>query len=137
MSDIVGKKVGGYPIEKLLTKVSFGEIYQATTSAAPLTVRIMREDLREDAALNAAVAKGWEEARKITHANLVTCFSTGVEPALAAFCLEELVRGRILRQIVLDGAKMAWRDLLILAEQLFAALNALHSAKVLHGDIWS
>jgi serine/threonine protein kinase len=137
MPDLAGKTVGGYPIEKLLTKVSYGELYQATTSAAPLAVRLMREDLREDAALNAAVAKGWEEARKITHANLVTCFSTGVEPGLGAFCLEELVRGRLLRQIILDGAKMAWRDCLILTEQLFAALNALHSAKTLHGDIWS
>src|SRR6185369_13486649 len=137
MSDIVGKKVGGYPIEKLLTKVSFGEIYQATTSASPLAVRVMREDLREDAALNAAVAKGWEAARATTHATLVACYGTGVEAGVGAYCLEELIRGRSLRQIILDGNKMAWRDCLIVAEQLFTAISALHAAKIIHGDIWA
>jgi serine/threonine-protein kinase len=137
MSDIVGKNVAGYPIEKLLTKVSFGEIYQATTSASPLAVRVMREDLREDAALNAAVAKGWEAARATTHATLVACYGAGVEAGLGAYCLEELIRGRSLRQIILDGNKMAWRDCLIVAEQLFTAVSALHAAKIIHGDIWA
>ena len=136
MSDMKGQTIAGYPIEKLLGKGSYSEAYQAATSAAPLAVKLLHPDLRQNAALNQAISKGWESARAVTHANLVSVFSTGIDPAHGAYCLEELVQGKSLRQMVLGGSKVAWRDCMIMAEQLFSALHALHSNNKCHGDIW-
>lgn len=136
MSDIIGQAVAGYPIEKLLGKGAYSSAWQAATSAAPLAIKLLNDELRSNAALNGAVAEGWEAARAVNHPNMVTVYSTGVDPAHGAFCLEEVVKGKSLRQIVLEGSKIALRDCLIMAEQLFSALQALHAAKCCHGDLW-
>jgi hypothetical protein len=136
MSDLIGQNVAGYPIEKVLGKGAYGDVYQAATSAQPLAVKILREELRGDKALNEAVAQGWEAARAATHPNLVTAFGAGVDPAHGAYCLQEIIQGKALRPFILQGSKVAWRDCMILAEQLFGALQALHAAGLCHGDIW-
>ena len=137
MSDLAGKTVAGYPIEKLLSKGSYADTWQVSTSDKPLAVKIVHAQFQSDAALNAEIAKGWEASRAAQHENVVVAYGAGIEPELGAYCLQELVRGKALRQLVLDAAKLAWRDFLITAEQIVAALHALHAAKVLHGDIWS
>ncbi|HEY3321761.1 MAG TPA: serine/threonine-protein kinase [Planctomycetota bacterium] len=136
MSDLNGQTVAGYPLEKLLYTASYAEVYQAASSAAPLSVRLLREDLRADGVLGASLVKGWESARSVVHPNLVTVFSTGMDVRLGAYALEELVSGKVMRQMLLGGAKVAWRDLLVLAEQLFSAVAALHGGRQLHGEIW-
>jgi hypothetical protein len=137
MSDLTGKTVAGYPIEKRLSKGAYDEIYQAASSGAPLAVRVLRDDLRGDNALNAAIAKGWETARAAVHANLVTMYSAAVDPAAGAYALEELPPGKPIRQMMIGGSKVAWRDCLVLCEQIFTALKALHDARVCHGCVWS
>jgi len=137
MNDLVGQAIAGYPLQKLLSKGAYDEVYQAASSGAPLAIRVLRAELRQDAALNAAVAKGWEAARALAHPGMVTVYSTGIERGVGAYSLEELPPGKPLRQMVIGGPKVAWRDCLVLAEQLFAALQALHAAKVCHSCIWS
>jgi serine/threonine protein kinase len=137
MSDLNGKSVGGYPIQKLLNKGAYVEVYQAATSGAPVTVRVLREDLRSNKALSAEIIKGWDSAKGIAHANLVTVYNTGSDAEAGVFSLEEYVSGKSLRQMMLGGPKVAWRDCLILAEQLFGAIATLHAAGKIHGDIWS
>lgn len=137
MSDLVGQSIAGYPLQKLLNRGAYDELYQAASSGAPLGIRVLRGQLRQDAALNTAVAKGWEAARAIAHPNLVTVYSAGVDLGAGAYSLEEAPPGKPLRQMILGGAKVAWRDCLVLAEQLFAALQALHAGQVCHGCLWS
>ena len=137
MNDLVGKAIAGYPLQKLLNKGAYEEVYQAASSGVPLAIRVLRAELRQDSALNAAVAKGWEAARVLAHPGMVTVYSTGIEPGVGAFSLEELPPGKPLRQMIMGGSKVAWRDCLVLAEQFFAALQTLHAAKVCHGCIWS
>ncbi|HYG77288.1 MAG TPA: serine/threonine-protein kinase [Planctomycetota bacterium] len=136
MSDLNGQTVAGYPIQKILSKGSYVEIYQAASSGAPLAVRVLREDLRSNSFLKTSVIKGWENARSVQHPNLKVVFSTGDDPKAGAFTLEELISGKSLRQMMLGGPKVAWRDCLILAEQLFSAIEALHKAGKIHGEIW-
>ena len=137
MSDLNGKTVGGYPIQKLLNKGAYVEVYQAATSGAPVTIRVLREDLRADPGLSGEIIKGWEGARGVQHANLVTVYSTGMDAEAGVFSLEEYISGKSLRAMMLGGPKVAWRDTLILAEQLFSAVSTLHAAGKIHGDIWS
>ncbi|MGD0089287.1 MAG: protein kinase [Planctomycetota bacterium] len=137
MSDLVGHAIAGYPLQKLLNRGAYEEVYQAASSAAPVALRVLRANLRQEQELNAAVAKGWEAARAVAHPGLVTVYSTGLESGVGAYSLEEPTPGKPLRQMVIGGSKVAWRDCLVLAEQLFLALQALHGARVCHGCLWS
>ncbi len=137
MSDLTGKTVAGYPIEKMLAKGSYSDSWQIGTSGAKLAVKILHEHLRSDATLGEQISKGWEISRAAAHENLVTAFGAGVDAEVGAYCLQELIAGKSLRQNMLDGSKLAWRDFLIIGEQLFAALNTLHAAGIIHGDIWT
>ena len=137
MSDLIGQAIAGYPLQKLLNRGAYDEVYEAASSAAPVAIRVLRADLRQDHNLNAAVAKGWEAARAVAHPGLATVYRTGIEPEVGAYALEEATPGKLLRQMIIGGSKVAWRDCLVLAEQLFVALQALHGAKVCHGCLWS
>jgi serine/threonine protein kinase len=134
---LTGQTVAGYPLEALLWGGACGELYQAQTSAQPIAIKVLRPDLRGDAALSAAVAAGWESTRSITHPNLHAVFGTGVDPQVGAYALEEMIKAKVLRQIVLDGTKLAWRDVLEVAAQIAAGLKALHDAGKTHGDLTS
>lgn len=137
MSVLVGKTVGGYPVERSLGTHAFVELLEARTSAAPLNVRVLREDLRADSELCRQVQKGWELARAVQHAALRVVYSTGLEAGIGVFGLEEPIVGKSLRESVLSGSKIAWRDAIIFAEQLLGSLAALHAANITHGCVWS
>jgi len=107
MSDLTGKTVAGYPIEKLLAKGSYSDSWQIGTSGAKLAVKILRENLRTDATLGGQISKGWELSRAAAHENLVTAFGAGVDADVGAYCLQELIAGKSLRQNMLDGSKLA------------------------------
>ena len=136
MANLIGQTVAGYPIEKPLEQGAYTTLYQAQTSAEPVAVHVLRDDLRGDAALNAAVAAGWEKARATVHANLVAILATGSDPEHGAYCLQEIVKARTLRKIVVDGMKLTWRDGLEFAAQIASGLEALHAAGLVHGQLW-
>ncbi len=136
MSDLTGQTIAGYPLQKVLYTGSYFEAYEALTQAAPLTFLLLREDLRTGGTLMTNILKGWERARAVNHPNLATVYSTGNDLRLGPYCLQESILGKDLRQSLLGGAKVAWRDLLVIAEQMFSALAALHAESILHGEIW-
>ena len=133
MPDLTGQTVAGYPLERLLTAGPYAEFYQAQTAAEPIGVKVLRGELQNDQALNDAVAASWGKVGAVTHGNLLTILGSGVDPRFGAYCLTELVKARPLRQIVLDGAKLSWREGLVIAGEIVAGLEALHSAGFCHG----
>lgn len=137
MSVLVGKTVGGYPVERSLGTHAFVELLEARTSATPLNVRVLREDLRADSELCRQVQKGWESARAVQNPGLRVVYSTGLEAGIGVFGLEEPIVGNTLRESVISGSKVAWRDAVIFAEQLLGSLDALHAANLTHGCVWS
>ncbi|MCW8129248.1 MAG: serine/threonine protein kinase [Planctomycetota bacterium] len=135
MADPVGQTIAGYPIEKPLDRGAYDLLYQAQTSAQPLAVKLLRDDLRTDAALASQIMAGWEKTRPVVHSNLVVAYSCGQDASFGPYCIEEVVKSRTLRKLVLDGTKIAWRDAMEIATQLATAVKALHDAGVTHGDI--
>lgn len=136
MADLIGQTIAGYPIERPLDPGSYGMIYQATTSAEPVAIKLLREPLRGDRALADAMLAGWEKCRAVAHPGLVTVFSTGIDEQYGLYCISELSKVRSLRNIVIEGMKLNWKDALAFAEEIGKALKALHDANLVHGDVW-
>lgn len=136
MADLIGQNIAGYPIERPLDPGSYGMIYQAATSAEPVAIKLLREPLRGDRALADALLAGWEKCRAVSHPGLVTVFSTGIDEQHGPYCISELSKVRSLRNIVIEGMKLNWKDALAFAEEIGKALKALHDANLVHGDVW-
>lgn len=136
MADLIGQSIAGYPIERPLDPGSYGMIYQAQTSAEPVAIKLLREPLRGDRALADALLAGWEKCRAVAHPGLVTVFSTGIDEQHGPYCISELSKVRSLRNIVIEGMKLNWKDALAFAEEIGKALKALHDAGLAHGDVW-
>lgn len=133
--DLTGQTVAGYPLERLVAKDSYGEFYEARTSAESIVVKVLRENLRSDQPIVQAVADGWQKAHTVTHSNLLAVLGAGVDPQYGAYALQESLHTRSLRQLVLDGVCLNWRDILEFAIQMASALKALHEAGLTHGDL--
>ncbi len=135
MNDLTGKTIGGYPIEKPLGPDGYGLTYLAQTSADPIAVKILREDLHSDKALSASVLAGWEKAKPITHKNLTAILGCGEDETYGPYCLLELSSANSLRKVVMDGSRLNWRDCLEILNEFGAALKTLHQAGLQHGDL--
>jgi serine/threonine protein kinase len=134
-ADLTGQTVAGYPLERLVATDSYGEFYEARTSAESIIVKVLRENLRSDPAMVQAVADGWQKAHTVTHPNLLAVLGAGIDPQHGAYVLQESLHTRSLRQLVLDGVCLNWRDILEFAIQMASALKTLHEAGLTHGDL--
>lgn len=134
-TDLTGQTVAGYPLERLLACDSYGEFYEARTSAEPIVVKVLRSDLRSDAGMAQVVAEGWQNAHRVTHPNLLAVLGAGVDPQHGAYVLQDSLHTRSLRRLVLDGICLNWRDVLEFAIQMTSALKVLHEAGLTHGDL--
>jgi len=130
-----GMVVAGYPLGKVEGQGAYSLVYQAQTSAEPIAIKLLREDLRKSAALNVAVASGWGKAQAVNHPNVVAVLGAGVDAEHGAYALLELISAKTLRQYVEQGPKMAWRDVLEVAGQMASGLQALHSAGIILGHM--
>jgi len=134
-ADLTGQTVAGYPLDRLVTTDSYGEFYQARTSAEPIVVKVLRSDLRQDQAIVQAVARGWQNAHAVAHPNLLAVLGAGVDQKFGAYMLQEALHARSLRRLVLDGVCLNWRDILEFGIQMASSLKALHEAGLTHGDL--
>ena len=78
-----------------------------------------------------------DEARRaasVLHPNVVTVFDEGRDGA-DAFMVMELVRGRTLRDVIVDRGPLRPHEAARLITQIAAALDAAHEAGVIHCDV--
>ena len=134
-ADLTGQTVAGYPLERLISSDSYGEFYEARTSAEPIVVKVLRSDLRQDQAMVQAVARGWQTAHAVAHPHLLAVLGAGEDPTFGSYVLEEALHTRSLRRLVLDGVCLNWRDILEFAIQIASALKGLHDSGLTHGDL--
>lgn len=136
MADLTGQSVGGYPIEKPLFAGPYDVNFQATTSADPIAVKVLREDLRGDKALNEGIVAEWDKVRALVNEQLVAILGCGMDEQHGAYCLQEMQECKTLRQIILDGMSLSWKDALQIARDIATALKVLHDNKLVHGFPW-
>ncbi len=130
--------IGRYQVSRLLGEGAMGRVYLATDPELSRQVAI--KVLRLDAAGNARdayIARFRNEARaaaRLQHSNVVTLHDTGVDPVLGPYLVYEYVSGQTLRARINDG-KLDPRAVVALARGIGAALDAMHTAGIIHRDI--
>jgi serine/threonine protein kinase/predicted Zn-dependent protease len=136
MSITPGTKLGRYEIRSKIGEGGMGEVYLARdTSELDRTVAIKLLPA-EVAADPKQMQRFVQEARTVSalnHPNVLTIFEFGQEGA-TRFIATEYVDGATLREH-LRTHKMRLHEVLDIAAQIAAALDAAHEAHVVHRDI--
>jgi len=125
--------IGGlYQLEELLFTDETGVIYRGVDRHAgtPVLVRVVAGQPNDP--VRADFARQADAWRQLQHPRLLACQAVVDEPAWTAFVCPQPT-GISLREW--RARRPAWRQVGHVAEQMCAALAALHQLGVLHGDL--
>ena len=131
----IGQRLGRYQIIEHLGTGGMGEVYLATDSSLDrlVALKILSGDLAHD---KRRMQRFQQEARMVSslnQPNILTIFEFGEIESLN-FLATEYVEGQTLRQY-LRKKRLRFTEVLDIAMQICAALEAAHEARIVHRDI--
>jgi serine/threonine protein kinase len=130
-----GDFVGQYRIIRPLGRGGMGEVYLAQDMKLERTValKLLPHDLASDRQRMRRFEQEAKTASSLNHPNILTIFEIG-EADARRFIATEYIDGVTLRQH-LSGQSEKLHEVLDIAIQIAAALDAAHEAGVIHRDI--
>jgi tetratricopeptide (TPR) repeat protein len=134
---------GRYRIVRFIAEGNWGEVYEAEdlTLREHVALKMLRPELGFRAEILERFKRELCLARRVTHPNVCRVFDLGEHPggggptgAPVSFLTMELLEGPTLQEFVELHGRLPVEDILPLAEQMAAALDAAHAAQVIHRD---
>ncbi|WP_257455215.1 serine/threonine-protein kinase [Archangium lipolyticum] len=144
--DVVARR---YRVACFIASGGMGEVYAAEdlTLHEPVALKTLRPELAASPEALPRFKRELRLARRVTHPNVCRVFDLGeheVEQAAAGdsperivFLSMELLAGWTLHVHLQRNGRMPPRQVLLLAEQMAAALDAAHAARIIHRDFKS
>jgi tetratricopeptide (TPR) repeat protein len=140
-----GTEVAGrYRVERFLSRGGMGEVYAAEDLSLhePVALKTIRPELAATPEALLRFKRELRLARRVTHPNVCRVFDIGEHevvpergsPYRIVFLTMELLAGRTLHEQLVRHGKMPPEQVLRLAEQMAGALDAAHSAQIIHRD---
>src|SRR5437773_11102988 len=123
-----------YRLVERIDEGGAGEVWRARDEKLDRNVAIKLLGPDADDAFRARFADEARRAAAVVHPNVVTVFDEGRDGA-DAFMVMELVRGRTLRDVIVDRGPLRPHEAARLVAQVAAALDAAHEAGVIHCDV--
>jgi len=130
-----GQQFGSYVILNPLGAGGMGEVYLARDSRLDRTValKVLSPDVSSD---KRRMQRFWQEAKiasSLNQPNILTIFEFGEVEGLT-FLATEFIDGETLRDHINDK-RLKLAEILDIAIQVLAALDAAHEARIVHRDI--
>lgn len=134
-SDLVGKQVNHYKIERLLGEGGMGKVYLAedTRLRRRVALKVFPQSFVSDAERLVRFEREAQAASALNHPNILTVHEFGESDGIH-FLAAEFVDGVTLRQRLLDGP-LELTEIIEVAVQISSALSAAHDAGITHRDI--
>jgi serine/threonine protein kinase len=132
---LIGQTIGHYRIEKLIGAGGMGEVYLATDVHAgrSAALKLLPARFTDD---ERRMKRFHQEARVVAglnHPNVLTIYEIGADDSVE-YIASELIDGETLRQRLCHG-RMTVDEALDVAIQVANALEAAHSAGIVHRDV--
>ncbi len=126
---------GRYRLESLLGRGSFGEVWRAfdTLLKREVALKIVRTARTSNGEVPRAFLKEGEHLAKLSHPSIVSIYDVGTDGD-CCYIVSELIRGRTLRETLVDGRPPREACLQIVVA-LARALHCAHSHGVVHRDV--
>jgi serine/threonine protein kinase/Tol biopolymer transport system component len=135
MTIAAGRRLGAYEILAPLGAGGMGEVYRARDSrlGREVAIKLLPEALASDRDRLSRFEQEARSASALNHPNIITIYEIGMADSISYISME-LVQGRTLRDLILEGLPPA-RRLLALAAQIADALARAHEAGIVHRDL--
>jgi serine/threonine protein kinase/Tol biopolymer transport system component len=130
-----GSRLGPYEILSPLGAGGMGEVYRArdTRLGREVAIKVLPEALTSDRDRLSRFEQEARSASALNHPNIITIYEIGSADSVSYISME-LVVGRTLRDLVVEGPLPAKR-VLALAAQIADALAKAHEAGIIHRDL--
>ncbi|MDO4573161.1 MAG: protein kinase, partial [Clostridia bacterium] len=130
---IVGHK---YRITELLGTGGMSHVYKAYNLATRRTVaiKVLKEEFRENAEFLRRFEREARAVLHLTHENIVRAYGVG-ETGGMPYIVLEYVEGQTLKKLIADNGPLPPRIAVGLINQVLDALDAAHSAGIVHRDV--
>ncbi|MBE5819545.1 MAG: Stk1 family PASTA domain-containing Ser/Thr kinase [Clostridiales bacterium] len=135
--NLEGKILGGrYELIEKIGNGGMATVYRAKCHVLKrdVAVKILRDEFTTDEEF---IKRFNIEAQAIacfTHPNIVSVYDVGQEGNLH-YIVMELVKGKTLKEIIVEDGKLGWRWSLKVATQIASALESAHKKNIIHRDI--
>ena len=135
MSLAPGTRLGPYEIVSPLGAGGMGEVYRArdTRLGREVAVKVLLPEVSGDDSRRRRFEQEARSASALNHPNIVTVYDVGSVDSTIYLAME-LVEGRTLRELLVDGA-LPPRKLLDVAVQVAEGLAKAHDAGLVHRDL--
>src|SRR6266850_4101745 len=133
----IGDVLGGrFEILEVLGEGGMGTVYKALDREVDhlVALKLIRPDMAANPVILARFKQELLTARQVTHRNVIRIYDLS-EVDGVRFITMEFVEGRDLRKLLLDQGKLSPGQAVELIRQVCQALEAAHSAGVIHRDL--
>src|SRR3954471_22053091 len=132
----VGTEFAGYRIDSLVGRGGMGVVYRAwqLELERPVALKVIAPEALEDDAARTRFVSEARHAAAIEHPNVVPIYAAGEADGMAYFVMR-FVEGDDLRTRVRRDGALAPRAATAILQSAGAALDAIHSAGLVHRDV--
>ena len=126
-----------YRIERELGSGGMATVYRAAQLRLerPVALKVIRGDFVENPSFQERFKREALTVARLKHPNIVTIHDFGVDPAIGAYIVMELLEGRSLRSELSLRGRLSRDEAVPIARQVAAALTAAQTAGVIHRDL--
>ena len=129
-----GSVIGGFRIEALLGRGAMGEVYRATDGDRVVALKLLDDELAEDDRFRQRFLRESQVAAGLEHPRIVPTIYSG-EDAGRLYLAMKLIDGPDLRQVLRTEGRLDPERAVQLTAQVADALDAAHSAGLVHRDV--
>ncbi len=125
-----------YRVDALIGEGGMAHVYRGTdiTLDRPVAIKILREELSHEEDVVSRFRREAHSAAKLSHANIVQVYDTGVDAGKYYIVMEYLPEAD-LKQIIEEYAPLPLRKVLEFATPAAEALDYAHRAGIVHRDV--
>jgi eukaryotic-like serine/threonine-protein kinase len=133
MQDFVGQR---YQILKKLGEGGMADVYvaQDTLLHRDVALKVLRGSLALDPVALLRFQREAHAASALSHPNIVEIYDVGEEEG-QHYIVMELIRGKTLKQLILQRGALEKKEALAIMEQLVEAVREAHLHNIIHRDI--
>lgn len=135
--NLVGKLLGNrYEIVEKIGNGGMATVYKAKCLVLKryVAVKVLREEYTTDNEFIKRFNIEAESAASLTHPNIVSVYDVGQEGNLY-YIVMELIKGKTLKEIIVEQGKLGWKWSIKVAMQIASALETAHRNNIIHRDI--
>lgn len=128
--------IGRYELQGVLGRGGFATVYRALdpTTGRAVALKVLHPHLADDPAVRERFVRESQALSRVRHPNVVAVYEAG-EVGRTVFLATELIEGRTLSAHCAERGPLPLAEALGIADQIAAALEALHAAGLVHRDV--